>query len=142
MIGDLPIQSRVAASRVMAPERRARRTSARLSPWQRRVLEGLVAIASFAIWGKLAYIGTFRLLARWEGLGVRGPMVLDVLSLVIGVAGSIAGASALWAVSMRLLGRTPSSLIGAPDDSPEDWPSARRAGVQPGATTPRRRATD
>jgi hypothetical protein len=142
MIGDLPIQPRVVAPRVVASARPARSASARLSPWQRRVLEGLVALASFAVWGKLAYIGTFRLLARWEGLGVRGPVLLDLLSLVIGIAGSIAGVMALWAVGLRLLGRTPSSLIGAPDDSPEDWPSASRVGTTRPERRARRRATD
>jgi len=137
MIGDLPIQSRA----VMAAPRGARRAEVRLSAWQRRVLEALVAVASFAVWGKLAYIGLFRLLARWEGLGVRGPIALDVLSLLIGVAGSIAGISALWAVGMRTLGRTPASLIGAPDDSPEDWPSAKRAPEPDGTPRRRRRAS-
>ena len=135
MIGDLPIETRAA---VAAP-RRVRRTEVRLAAWQRRFLEALVAVASFAVWGKLAYIGFFRLLARWEGLGVRGPVLLDWVSLFIGVAGSIAGISALWAVAMRTLGRTPSSLIGMPDDSPEDWPSARR---DPAGDAPRRRRGD
>jgi len=136
MIGDLPIHTRTA---VAAP-RSERAAEVRWPAWQRRFLEALVAVASFAVWGKLGYIGFFRLFARWEGLGVRGPVVLDWLSLVIGVAGSIAGISALWAVVMRTIGRTPSSLFGAPDDSPEDWPSARRAPAPDGA--PRRRRRD
>jgi hypothetical protein len=49
-----------------------------------------------------------------------GHWLLDVASLVVGVSGSIAGISALWAIGMRALGRTPSSLVGAPDDGPAD----------------------
>ena len=99
--------------------------------WQRRTLEGLVALAAFAIWGILAYKGGFRLLARIEGVPVGGSWVLDLLSLFIGVAGSIAGISAMWAVVMRVLGRTPSSLVGAPDDTPEDYPQRARTGEHP-----------
>lgn len=89
-----------------------------LPVWQRRTLEALVAVLAFAVWGTLAYKGLFRLVARMEGLDVSGHWLLDWLSLLIGVSGSIAGVSALWAIGMRVLGRTPGSLVGAPDDAP------------------------
>lgn len=114
-----------------------------LAHWQRRTLEALVAVAAFAVWGKLAYVGIFRLLARAEGVPVSGHWVLDGLSLVIGVSGSIAGVSALWAIAMRALGRTPMSLVGAPDDGPIDAayrdahnPDGRYRG-EPARPTPR-----
>lgn len=88
--------------------------------WQRRAIEVAVSLLAFAVWGKLAYSGFFRLLARADDLPLQGHWLIDVLSLVIGVSGSIAGVSALWAVVMRALGRTPASLIGAPDDDPAD----------------------
>jgi hypothetical protein len=91
--------------------------------WQRRLIEAMVALLAFAVWGKLAYIGGFRLLARAEGLTIGGHWVLDAASLFIGVSGSIAGMSALWALGMRMAGRTPSSVVGPPDDAPEDFPS-------------------
>ena len=91
-----------------------------LAAWQRRTLEALVAVLAFAIWGTLAYRGGFRLLARAEGISLGHHWLLDVLSLLIGVSGSIAGVSALWAIGMRAFGRTPMSLVGAPDDSPAD----------------------
>jgi hypothetical protein len=91
-----------------------------LAAWQRRTLEALVAVLAFAVWGTLAYRGGFRLLARIEDMPVSGHWVIDALSLLIGVSGSIAGVSALWAIGMRALGRTPMSLVGAPDDSPAD----------------------
>ena len=110
----------------------------KLARWQRRTIEALVAVAAFAVWGTLAYQGLFRLLARAEGIVVlSGPWLLDVASLIVGVSGSIAGISALWAIGMRALGRTPSSLVGAPDDGPADAAyrdaahrsAMRRAGV-------------
>lgn len=91
--------------------------------WQRRLIETLVALLAFAVWGKLAYIGGFRLLARAEGLPIGGHWLLDAASLFIGVAGSIAGVSAMWAIGMRMAGRTPKSIVGAPDDSAEDFPA-------------------
>lgn len=91
-----------------------------LAHWQRRTLEALVAIAAFTVWGMLAYSGGFRLLARAEGISLSSHWLLDVASLVIGVSGSIAGVSALWAIAMRALGRTPTALLGAPDDGPVD----------------------
>ena len=91
--------------------------------WQRRLIEAMVALLAFAVWGKLAYIGAFRLLARVEGLSIGGHWVLDAASLFIGVSGSIAGVSALWALGMRMSGRTPKSLVGEPDDAPEDLPA-------------------
>lgn len=91
-----------------------------VSEWQRRAVEGLVSVLAFAVWGKLAYTGVFRLLARWQDMPIGGHWTLDVLSLMIGVSGSIAGMSAIWAIIMRSLGRTPSSLIGAPDDAPAE----------------------
>jgi hypothetical protein len=91
-----------------------------LAVWQRRTLEALVAAAAFAIWGMLAYAGGFRLLARAEGISLSTHWLIDVASLLIGVSGSIAGVSALWAIAMRALGRTPRSLVGAPDDGPID----------------------
>jgi hypothetical protein len=94
--------------------------------WQRRLIEAMVALLAFAVWGKLAYIGGFRLLARIEGLSIGGHWVLDAASLFIGVSGSIAGVSALWALGMRMAGRTPTSLVGAPDDAPEDYPRYMR----------------
>ncbi len=75
---------------------------------------------AFAVWGILAYKGALRLLARIEGLPLGGHVIIDILSLLIGVSGSIAGVSALWALGMRAAGRTPASLIGAPDDNSVD----------------------
>ena len=121
MIGDVPLPPLMATSAT---------SSRSWSAWQRRILEGVVALLAFAIWGKLAYIGAFRLLARANDVHVNGPWVLDVLSLLIGVSGSIAGVSALWALVMRLAGRTPKSLVGAPDDSPEDYPQRSRTEEQ------------
>jgi hypothetical protein len=80
----------------------------------------LVSVLAFTVWGKLAYVGGLRLLARVEGLPVSGSLVLDLMSLTIGVAGSLAGVSALTAIVLRAAGRTPSSLVGAPDDEPAD----------------------
>jgi hypothetical protein len=91
-----------------------------LEAWQRRTLEALVAILAFGVWGTLAYKGLFRLIARAEGMILTGHVLIDGLSLVIGISGSIAGISALWAIGMRAFGRTPMSLVGAPDDSPAD----------------------
>jgi hypothetical protein len=91
-----------------------------LAAWQRRLLEALVSVLAFAVWGMLAYSGGFRLLARAEGISLSSSWLIDVLSLIIGVSGSIAGVSALWAIGMRALGRTPGSLVGAPDDGPAD----------------------
>ncbi|HEY0776471.1 MAG TPA: hypothetical protein VGD56_00770 [Gemmatirosa sp.] len=79
-----------------------------------------MSVLAFAVWGKLAYIGGYRLLARAEGLPLGGHVIIDIVSLLIGVSGSIAGVSALWALGMRAAGRTPSSLIGAPDDNAVD----------------------
>ena len=98
--------------------------------WQRRLIEALVALLAFAVWGKLAYIGGFRLLARAEGLSIGGHWLLDAASLFIGVSGSIAGVSALWALGMRMSGRMPRSLVGAPDDAPEDLPAYMRTAEQ------------
>ena len=89
-----------------------------LRVWQRRTLEALVAVLAFGVWGTLAYVGGVRLLARAEGISLARHWLLDVASLFIGVSGSIAGVSALWAITMRALGRTPGSLVGAPDDAP------------------------
>lgn len=107
----------------MAPPTTSRRS---WSAWQRRTVEGVVALLAFGIWGTLAYKGGFRLLARASGVELGGTWAIDMLSLVIGVSGSIAGASALWALVMRVAGRTPKSLVGAPDDSPEDSPQRAR----------------
>ena len=90
--------------------------------WQRRTVEVLVSLLAFAVWGTLAYKGFFRLFARYQQVDIGGHWLLDALSLGVGVAGSIAGASALWALAMRMTGRTPTSLVGAPDDGPEDMP--------------------
>jgi hypothetical protein len=116
VIGDVPVSTLMATPA---------KTRAR-SNWQRRLLEAVVALLAFAIWGKLAYIGGFRLLARINGVAIGGSPVLDVLSLFIGVSGSIAGVAAVWALGMRIMGRTPQSLVGAPDDSPEDYPQHDR----------------
>ena len=99
---------------------------------RRRLLEAAVALVAFGVWGILAYKGGLRLLARLEGLPIGGAWWIDAASLVIGVSGAIAGVSALYAVGMRIAGRTPSSLVGAPDDSPEDLPRRlpRRAGAK------------
>ncbi|GJG86706.1 hypothetical protein tb265_18870 [Gemmatimonadetes bacterium T265] len=91
-----------------------------VAPWQRRAVETGVSILAFAVWGKLAYIGGYRLLARLAGVPLGGHVILDLMSLLIGVSGSIAGVSALWALAMRAAGRTPSSLIGDPDDNAVD----------------------
>jgi hypothetical protein len=87
---------------------------------RRRLLEVAVAVLAFGVWGTLAYIGGVRLLARLQDVPLRGSVIWDIASLLIGLSGSIAGISALYAVGMRLAGRTPRSLVGAPDDSPED----------------------
>ena len=99
---------------------------------RRRLLEAAVSILAFGVWGTLAYKGGLRLLARFEGLPVSGAWWIDAASLVIGLSGSIAGVSALYAVGMRIAGRTPHSLVGAPDDSPEDLPRRlpKRAGAK------------
>ena len=94
--------------------------------WQRRTIEGVVALLALAVWGKLAYIGGYRLLARFEGLPIGGWWAFDALTLFIGVSGSIAGIGALWALGMQALGRTPASVVGAPDDDPADRPHRRR----------------
>ena len=99
--------------------------------WQRRTIEAVVALLAFAIWGRLAYIGGYRLLARLSGVALGGSVILDLASLFIGVAGSIAGVAAVWALAMRLTGRTPKSIVGAPDDSPEDYPQRYRTGEHP-----------
>jgi hypothetical protein len=103
----------------------------KLARWQRRTIEVMVAGAAFAVWGILAYKGLFRLLARAEGVVVlSGHWLLDVASLVVGVSGSIAGISALWAIGMRIMGRTPRSLLGAPDDGPTDAAYRAARGVR------------
>ena len=94
--------------------------------WQRRLIEVLVSLLAFAVWGKLAYVGAFRLWARTQEWAIGGHAILDIASLFIGVAGSVAGVMALWAIGMRAMGRTPTSMIGAPDDTPEDYPSYTR----------------
>jgi hypothetical protein len=91
-----------------------------IAPWQRRAVEIGVSVLAFAVWGVLAYKGGYRLLARFQGVPLGGHVIIDAASLLIGVSGSIAGVSALWAVVMRATGRTPSSLIGAPDDNAVD----------------------
>jgi hypothetical protein len=119
MIGDVtlrpPALSSMRAVSTIAP-----------ANWKRRTIEVLVSLLAFAVWGKLAYIGFFRLLARYEEVPISGHWLLDALSLLVGVSGSIAGASALWVLTMRALGRTPKSLVGAPDDGPDDMPTAPR----------------
>ena len=100
---------------------------------RRRLLEAFVAVLAVGVWGMLAYTGGVRLLARLEDVPLRGSVIWDVASLLIGLSGSIAGISALYAVGMRLTGRTPRSLVGAPDDSPEDRPRGlppRRVGAK------------
>jgi hypothetical protein len=94
--------------------------------WRRRTIELVVALLAFGVWGVLAYKGGFRLLARYNGVPLGGSWVLDVLSLLIGVSGSIAGISAVWALILRAAGRTPRSIVGEPDDSPEDLPQRDR----------------
>ncbi len=118
MIGDVTLRP---------PALTSMRAASTIAPanWKRRTIEVLVSLLAFAVWGKLAYSGFFRLLARYEGLEVGGHWLLDAASLLVGVSGSIAGASALWALAMRALGRTPSSLVGAPDDDPADRPTPR-----------------
>jgi hypothetical protein len=64
---------------------------------------------------------------------ISGAWWIDAASLVIGLSGSIAGVSALYAVGMRIAGKTPRTFVGAPDDSPEDLPRSvprRRAGAK------------
>ena len=103
--------------------------------WQRRLIEAMVALLAFAVWGTLACQGGFRLLARAADVPLGGHWVWDAASLVIGVAGSIAGVTALWALAMRMLGRTPSSIVGAPDDAPEDIPAYARVDTTEAQTT-------
>lgn len=118
MIGDVSLRSPA------MPPMRAASTIAPAN-WKRRTIEVLVSLLAFAVWGVLAYKGFFRLLYRYEGMEVGGHWLLDAASLMVGVSGSIAGASALWALAMRALGRTPASLVGAPDDDPDDRPTPR-----------------
>jgi hypothetical protein len=113
MIGDVSVRAPT-LHHTVRPRRRS------LAKWQRRAIEALVSVLAFTVWGKLAYVGGLRLLARVEGLPVSGSLVLDLMSLTIGVAGSLAGVSALTAIVLRAAGRTPSSLVGAPDDEPAD----------------------
>lgn len=94
--------------------------------WRRRTIELLVALLAFAVWGTLAYRGGFRLLARYNDIALGGSWIFDALSFLIGVSGGVAGISALWAIVMRAAGRTPKSIVGDPDDSPEDMPGYRR----------------
>lgn len=103
--------------------------------WQRRIIELMVSLLALAVWGILAYKGIFRLFARVEGIAIGGHWFFDALSLIVGVSGCIAGASAIWAIGMRAFGRTPASLVGAPDDGPGDQPP--RTGEHP--TLPRGR---
>ena len=110
---------------LMASPRATRRSWA---TWQRRTIEAVVAFLAFAIWGRLAYVGGFRLLARYWGWHLGGSLLLDVLSFCIGVSGSIAGIAAVWALVMRALGRTPTSIVGAPDDTADDYPQRERSG--------------
>jgi hypothetical protein len=117
MIGHVPLPPLIAKP-VTVPRAQAN--------WRRRAIELAVALLAFAVWGTLAYKGGFRLLARYEGVDLGGSWVLDVLSFLIGVSGSIAGISALWALALRATGRTPRSFIGEPDDSPEDMPQRDR----------------
>ena len=120
MVGDVTLRSPAAISHM--------RAAGGIVPanWKRRTIELMVSLLAFAVWGILAYKGFFRLLARMEGLLIGGSWLLDVLSLVVGVSGSIAGISALWALGMRALGRTPRSLVGTPDDGPDDRPPRAR----------------
>ena len=120
MIGDVPLAPLMATGS-------KRRT---WTTWQRRTIEVVVALLAFAIWGQLAYRGGYRILARVSGVEIGGSIIVDALSLFIGVAGSIAGIAAVWTLAMRVTGRTPSSIFGKPDDSPEDYPSRARAGEQ------------
>ncbi len=125
MIGHVTVQSSLVEP-TAASDRRVK-----LARWQRRTIEVMVAGAAFAVWGILAYKGLFRLLARAEGVVVlSGHWLLDVASLVVGVSGSIAGISALWAIGMRIMGRTPRSLLGAPDDGPTDAANRAARGVR------------
>lgn len=114
MIGDVSVRAPGLTTRSVRAS--GRPTAA----WRRRAIEGVVAVLAFAVWGKLAYVGCLRLLARVEGLPVKGSIIIDVLSLGIGVAGGLAGMAALWALVMRAIGRTPASLVGAPDDDDFD----------------------
>ncbi len=106
-------------------------TTHSLSNWQRRTVETVVSLLAFAIWGQLAYIGGVRLFWRMNGGELGGSIWFDLASFVIGVSGSVAGVAAVWALGMRLIGKMPSSIVGAPDDSPEDYPQARRASGAP-----------
>jgi hypothetical protein len=133
MIGHVSVRSALVGPAAAASDR-----SLRLARWQRRAIEVLVSVAAFAVWGTLAYKGLFRLLARAEGVVVlSGHWLLDVVSLVVGVSGSIAGISALWAIGMRAFGRTPSSLLGTPDDGPADA-AYRDAALRRAASAARR----
>ena len=135
MIGHVSVRSSLVEPRAVTDRR------LKLARWQRRTIEVLVAGAAFAVWSTLAYKGLFRLLARAEGVVVlSGHWLLDVVSLVVGVSGSIAGVSALWAIAMRATGRTPSSLLGTPDDEPADvaYRTASRPPAVPAVISPPR----
>ena len=119
MTGDVTLRSPA-----ISPVRTDRKPGS--TRWQRRTIEVLVSLVAFAAWGTLAYKGVFRVLARVEGVPIGGHWLLDVLSLVIGVSGSIAGVSAVWALVRTWSGRAPTSLVGAPDDGPDDVPRVRR----------------
>lgn len=132
MIGDVSMRAPTLA-KTARPERRS------LATWQRRAIEVVVAALAFGVWGQLAYSGALRLLARFEGVTLSGSVLIDLMSLGIGVAGSLAGVSALWALGMRVIGRTPSSLLGAPDDGPIDtaYRLSHAADLQRPDATPR-----
>lgn len=129
IVGDVPFRP-TPSPMLSAARRRA------VAVWQRRTIEAMVAVLAFAVWGQLAYRGGARLLLRMEDVPIGGSVLLDVASLGIGVSGSIAGVVALWALAMRVLGRSPASVFGAPDDTPADiayreaW-EAREAGRTP-----------
>ena len=53
MISDVPL------SPLMATPREMRRSWA---TWQRRTIEVVVALLAFAVWGRLAYVGGYRIL--------------------------------------------------------------------------------
>lgn len=72
----------------------------------------LTAALALAVFGKLAYIGAFRLHARAAGVIVGGHWALDAASAVIGAVASLAALLALRAVVRRLRGARPGPPAG------------------------------
>jgi hypothetical protein len=60
------------------------------------------ALLALAVFGKLAYVGALRLLARADGLAVDGHRAIDITSVVVGSAACVAALDVLRAVIRRI----------------------------------------